>query len=56
MLSAAIAAAAWSCVEKILQDDQRISAPNSTRVWISTAVWIVMCKQPVILAPLSGFD
>ena len=36
--AAAIAAAAWSCVEKILQLAQRTSAPRSTIVSISTAV------------------
>ena len=35
---AAIAEAAWSCVEKILQEDQVTSAPNSTSVSIKTAV------------------
>lgn len=30
------------------------SAPNSSRVSISTAVWIVICRQPPIRAPLSG--
>ena len=35
---AAIAAAAWSCVEKILQDDQVTSAPKCTNVSIKTAV------------------
>jgi hypothetical protein len=25
-------------------------------VSISTAVWIVMCSEPVIRAPFSGFD
>ena len=34
----AIAAAAWSWVEKILQDDHLTSAPRSTRVSIKTAV------------------
>ena len=38
----AIAAAAWSWVEKMLQDAQRTSAPRCTRVSMSTAVWIVM--------------
>mmetsp|Transcript_28618 Transcript_28618/g.50884 ORF Transcript_28618/g.50884 Transcript_28618/m.50884 type:complete len:208 (+) Transcript_28618:1008-1631(+) len=52
----AIAAAAWSCVEKMLHDDQRISAPSATSVSMSTAVWIVMCRHPAIFAPLSGFD
>jgi len=36
------AAAAWSCVEKILQLAQRTIAPSATRVSMSTAVWIVM--------------
>ena len=52
---AAIAAAAWSCVEKMLHDDQRTVAPSSISVSISTAVWIVMCRQPTIRAPFSGF-
>lgn len=47
------AAAAWSCVEKMLQDTQRTSAPSSTSVSMSTAVWIVMCSEPMILAPRS---
>src|SRR5690606_35956236 len=40
--AAATAAAAWSWVEKILQDDQVTSAPKATNVSISTAVWIVI--------------
>lgn len=32
------------------------SAPNSVNVSINTAVWIVMCRQPAIRAPLNGFD
>ena len=56
MCRAAIAAAAWSCVEKMLQLAQRTSAPSSTRVSIRTAVWIVMCSDPVIRAPFSGLD
>ena len=54
MPAAAIAAAAWSWVEKMLQLAQRTSAPSATRVSISTAVWIVMCREPVIRAPFSG--
>ena len=50
----ATAAAAWSCVEKMLQLAQRTSAPRSTSVSMSTAVWIVMCSEPVMRAPLSG--
>src|SRR5690348_3907828 len=52
---AAIAAAAWSCVEKMLQDAQRTSAPRVRSVSISTAVWIVMCSEPAMRAPRSGF-
>ena len=36
--AAAIAAAAWSCVEKMLQEAQRTSAPRAMSVSISTAV------------------
>ena len=54
--AAAIAAAAWSCVEKMLHDAQRSSAPSSSSVSISTAVWIVMCSEPVMRAPRSGCD
>ena len=36
--AAATAAAAWSCVEKMLQDDQRTVAPSAVSVSISTAV------------------
>ena len=36
--AAAMAAAAWSCVEKMLHEDQVTSAPNSTSVSIKTAV------------------
>ena len=50
----AIAAAAWSWVEKMLQDAQRTCAPSATSVSISTAVWMVMCSEPVIRAPRSG--
>src|SRR5689334_3011594 len=52
----ATAAAAWSWVEKMLQDAQRTCAPSATSVSISTAVWIVMCSEPVIRAPRSGWD
>ena len=54
MPAAAIAAAAWSWVEKMLHDAQRTSAPSATRVSISTAVWMVMCSEPVMRAPVSG--
>ena len=52
----AMAAAAWSWVEKMLQLAQRTSAPRATRVSMRTAVWIVMCKLPVIRDPASGLD
>ena len=55
MPRAAMAAAAWSCVEKMLHEAQRMSAPSSASVSISTAVWIVMCSDPVMRAPVSGF-
>ncbi len=48
------AAAAWSWVEKMLQLTQRTSAPSATSVSMSTAVWMVMWSEPMILAPLSG--
>ncbi len=51
-----MAAAAWSCVEKMLQLAQRTAAPRSTSVSISTAVWIVMCSEPVMRTPASGFS
>ena len=54
MARSAMAAAAWSWVEKMLQDAQRTSAPSSTRVSMSTAVWIVMCSEPAMRAPVSG--
>ena len=54
MPAVAIAAAAWSWVEKMLHDAQRTSAPRATSVSISTAVWTVMCSEPMILAPFSG--
>ncbi len=54
MPAAAIAAAAWSWVEKMLHDAQRTSAPSAVSVSISTAVWIVMCSEPAIRAPFSG--
>ena len=51
---AAIAAAAWSWVEKMLQELQRTVAPSAVRVSISTAVCTVMWRQPAIRAPSSG--
>ena len=50
----AMAAAAWSCVEKMLHEAQRTSAPSARSVSISTAVWIVMCSEPAIRAPSRG--
>ena len=52
--AAAMAAAAWSWVEKMLQEAQRTSAPSAFSVSISTAVWMVMCSEPAMRAPLSG--
>src|SRR6218665_2475770 len=50
----ASAAAAWACVEKMLHDAQRTSAPRACSVSTSTAVWMVMCRLPVMRAPFSG--
>src|SRR3954452_2874347 len=50
----AIAAAAWSCVEKMLQLHHRTCAPSAVSVSMSTAVWMVMCSEPVMRAPFSG--
>ena len=49
-----MAAAAWSWVEKMLHDDHVTSAPSALRVSMSTAVWMVMCRQPAMRAPLKG--
>jgi hypothetical protein len=49
-----MAAAAWSWVEKMLHEAQRTSAPSACSVSISTAVWMVMCRLPVMRAPFSG--
>ena len=53
---AAMAAAAWSWVEKMLQLAQRTSAPSACRVSIRTAVWMVMCRDPAMRAPFSGLS
>src|SRR5215204_1523949 len=38
----------------MLHDTQRTSAPRSTSVSMSTAVWMVMCSDPMTRAPASG--
>ena len=50
------AAAASSCVEKMLQLAQRTCAPRATSVSMSTAVCTVMCRLPAMRAPANGFD
>ena len=45
------AAAASSCVEKMLQLAQRTCAPSATSVSMSTAVCTVMCSDPAMRAP-----
>src|SRR5690242_1263049 len=40
----------------MLQLAQRTEAPNSASVSISTAVWMVMCNEPVMRTPCSGLD
>src|ERR1700689_2561204 len=49
------AAAAWSWVEKMLQLAHLTCAPSAASVSISTAVCTVMCSEPVIFAPRSGW-
>ena len=49
-----MAEAAWSWVEKMLHEHQRTVAPSAVSVSIRTAVWMVMCSEPVMSAPLSG--
>src|SRR5262245_14030782 len=48
------AAAAWSWVEKMLQEAHRTSAPSAFRVSMRTAVWMVMCRLPVMRWPFRG--
>src|SRR5215468_4464934 len=50
----AMAAAAWSWVEKMLHEAQRTSAPSACRVSMRTAVWMVMCSEPLMRAPRRG--
>merc|ERR1719174_1409304 len=50
----AIAAAAWSWVEKMLQLAQRTFAPSLANVSMSTPVWIVMWSDPEMQTPLNG--
>ena len=38
----------------MLHEAQRTSAPSACSVSISTAVWMVMCSEPVMRAPRSG--
>merc|ERR1719281_2182038 len=49
-----MAAAAWSWVLKILQEHQRTLAPKAARVSMSTPVWMVMCREPLMSNPLKG--
>merc|ERR1719401_948584 len=50
----AIAAAAWSCVLKMLHEHQRTFAPSAAKVSMSTPVWMVMCNEPLMFRPLKG--
>src|ERR1017187_7968198 len=50
-----MAAAAWSWVEKMLQLAHRTVAPRSNSVSMSTAVWMVMWREPVIRTPAKGW-
>ena len=38
----------------MLHEHQRTVAPNLTKVSIKQAVWMVMCSEPMILAPFRG--
>src|SRR4051812_47790331 len=38
----------------MLQEAQRTSAPSAVSVSMSTAVWMVMCREPLTRAPASG--
>jgi hypothetical protein len=38
----------------MLHEAQRTSAPSALSVSMSTAVWMVMCREPQMRAPLSG--
>ncbi len=40
----------------MLQEAQRTSAPRAVSVSMRTAVWTVMCSEPVTRAPASGWD
>merc|ERR1719201_1009886 len=51
-----MAEAAWSCVEKMLHETQRRSAPSASSVSMSTPVWMVMCSEPATRTPASGCD
>merc|ERR1719310_2012176 len=51
----AMAAAAWSCVLKMLQEHHRTVAPKAAKVSISTPVWMVMCREPLMSRPLNGW-
>mmetsp|Transcript_940 Transcript_940/g.2055 ORF Transcript_940/g.2055 Transcript_940/m.2055 type:complete len:204 (-) Transcript_940:26-637(-) len=53
--SRATAAAAWSCVLKMLHEHQRTLAPSAVSVSMSTAVWMVMWSDPEMLAPARGW-
>ncbi len=40
----------------MLHEAQRTVAPRATSVSMRTAVWMVMCKEPVMRTPASGRD
>mmetsp|Transcript_876 Transcript_876/g.2735 ORF Transcript_876/g.2735 Transcript_876/m.2735 type:complete len:267 (+) Transcript_876:736-1536(+) len=52
--SLATAAAAWSWVEKMLQEHHLTLAPIAVNVSMRTAVWMVMCKDPEMFTPFKG--
>merc|ERR1719353_2418928 len=50
----AIAAAAWSCVLKMLQEHHLTLAPMAARVSMRTPVWMVMWREPLMFKSLNG--
>merc|ERR1719191_2035600 len=52
----ATAAAAWSCVLKMLHEAQRTFAPRAAIVSMRTPVWIVMWREPQMFRPANGCE
>eukprot|EP00449_Zooxanthella_nutricula_P032228 CAMPEP_0198488948 /NCGR_PEP_ID=MMETSP1462-20131121/1107_1 /TAXON_ID=1333877 /ORGANISM="Brandtodinium nutriculum, Strain RCC3387" /LENGTH=52 /DNA_ID=CAMNT_0044217427 /DNA_START=1 /DNA_END=155 /DNA_ORIENTATION=+ len=39
----------------MLHEHQRTFAPSAAKVSMSTPVWMVMCKEPLMFKPLNGW-